>query len=116
MHAALVDLRTTSCKREALEDEVRGNPFMARRVEAQTSLALADTRIEIDASVALRSRVLVDLGYGPFDALHIAAAEAAGADVLLTTDDRLVKRTERKLGNLRITLRNPLSRITEQGL
>ena len=96
---------------------MRGNPSMARRVEAQTSLALAVTRIEIDASVALRARVLVDLGHdGPFDAIHIAAAEAAGADVLLTTDDRLVKRTERKLGNLRITVRNPLSWIKEQGL
>ena len=33
------------------------------------------------------------------DALHLAAAESGRADVLLTTDDRLLKRTARKLGN-----------------
>ena len=101
---------------EALEDEVRGNPSMERRVEAQTWLSLAATRVEIDAPVAVRAQGLVGLGYGPFDALHISAAESARADVLLTTDDRLLKRSFRKLGNPRIPVRNPLSWIKEQGL
>jgi len=33
---------------EALEDEVRDNPSMERRMEAQTTLALAVARIEIE--------------------------------------------------------------------
>lgn len=45
-----------------------------------------------------------------------AAAESAAADVLLTTDDRFLKRTARKLGNPRIPVQNPLSWIKEQGL
>lgn len=100
---------------EALEDEVRRNASMERRVEAQTILSLAVTRIEIDGPIARRARDLVGLGYGPFDALHIAAAEFMDADVLLTTDDQLVKRA-RKLGNPRIPVQNPLSWIKEQGL
>jgi predicted nucleic acid-binding protein len=100
---------------EALDDEVRRNPSLERRTEAQTTLSLAVTSIEIDEAIALRAQSLVGLGYGPFDALHLAAAESAGADVLLTTDDRLVKRTARKLGNPRIPVRNPLSWIKEQG-
>ena len=101
---------------EALDNEVQRNPSMERRVEAQTTLSLAATSIEIDEAIAVRARSLVGLGYGTFDALHLAAAESAGADVLLTTDDRLLKRAARKLGNPRIPLRNPLSWIKEQGL
>lgn len=100
---------------EALDDEVRRNRSMDRRVEAQTTLSLAVTSIKIDEDIALRAQSLVGLGYGPFDALHLAAAESAGADALLTTDDRFLKRTARKLGNPRIPVRNPLSWIKEQG-
>jgi predicted nucleic acid-binding protein len=100
---------------EALEDEIRRNPSMERRAEAQTLLSLAGTRIDIDDAIALRAQNLMGLGYGPFDALHIAAAESAGADVLLTTDDRLLKRTTRNLGNPRIPVQNPLSWNQEQG-
>jgi predicted nucleic acid-binding protein len=89
---------------------------MERRVEAQTILSLVVSRIEIDAPIILRARDLLGFGYSPFDALHIAAAESASADVLLTTDDRLLKRSARGLGNPRIPVRNPLSWIKEQGL
>jgi predicted nucleic acid-binding protein len=101
---------------EVLDDEVRRNPSMDRRVEAQTTLSLAATSTKIDEAIALRAQSLVGFGYGPFDALHLAAAESAGADALLTTDDRFLKRTARKLGNPRIPVRNPLSWIKEQGL
>lgn len=101
---------------EALDDEVRRNPLMDRRMEAQTTLSLAATSTKIDEDIALRAQSLVGLGYGPFDALHLAAAESAGADALLTTDDRFLKRTARKLGNPRIPVQNPLSWIKEQGL
>jgi hypothetical protein len=84
--------------------------------EAETTLSLAVMKTDIEGSVFLRAQDLVGVGYGPFDALHIAAAEAAGADVLLTTDDRLLKRAARQLGNPRILVRNPLSWIKEQGL
>jgi predicted nucleic acid-binding protein len=100
---------------EVLDDEVRRNPSLERRMEAQTTLSLAVTNITTSEAIAIRARRLVGLGYGPFDALHLAAAESAGAVVLLTTDDRLLKRTARKLGNPRIPVRNPVSWIKEQG-
>ena len=94
---------------EALEDEARRNPSMERRLEAETFLSLAVTTVEIDDTVARRAQRLAGLGYGPFDALHIAAAESASVDVLLSTDDRLIKRAARGLGNPRIPVRNPVS-------
>ena len=89
---------------------------MERRAQAETLLSYAGARIEIDAGVALRARGLVSVGYAPFDALHVAAAEAAGVDALLTTDDRLLRRTARKLGNPRVVVQNPVSWMKDRGL
>jgi hypothetical protein len=50
---------------EPLEDEVRRSPSMERRVEAQTILSLALTRVEVDEATAVRSQNLVGLGFGP---------------------------------------------------
>ena len=63
-----------------------------------------------------RARELESAGYGLYDALHLAAAESAGAEVLLSTDDRFVNRAARRFGNPRIPVRNPVSWIKEQSL
>jgi predicted nucleic acid-binding protein len=47
------------------------------------------------APVILRARALERHGLRGLDALHVAAAEAGGAELLVTTDDRLVKRAAR---------------------
>ena len=101
---------------EALQDEVRRNPSIERRLESEAVLSLAALTVQIDDLVVRRAQGLVAVGYGPFDALHLAAAEAAIVDVMLSTDDRLIKRASRGLGNPRIPVRNPVSWIKEQGL
>jgi hypothetical protein len=55
----------------------------------------------------------VELGYGTFDALHLATAESAGADALLSTDDRFIKRASRGVANPRIPVKNPVLWIQE---
>lgn len=52
--------------------------------------------------------MLEQIGYGPFDALHLAIAEDSGADVLLTTDDRFTRQANRGLGNPTIPM-NPVN-------
>ena len=99
---------------EALWEEVRRNPRMERRIEAEAILSLAASIVEIDTSIAFRARSLVALGYGPFDALHVGAAEAAGVDVMMTTDDRLIRRVGRAVGQPRIPVLNPLSWLEER--
>jgi predicted nucleic acid-binding protein len=105
-----VDLITS----DALEDQARRVPVLERRLETETLLSLASITVEADDAIAQRAREFVAAGYGPFDALHLAAAESAGPDVLLSTDDRFLKRAERGLGNPRIPVRNPVSWIQEQ--
>jgi hypothetical protein len=52
---------------------------------------------------------------GAFDALHLACAEQAMVDVLLTTDDRFTHQAGRLLGNPTIRVLNPVNWLQELG-
>ena len=101
---------------EALAEEIRWNPSAERRIESETLLAKASEAAEIDDRIAQRARELQSFGYGALDALHLAAAEAARVDVLLSTDDQFVRRASHGAGHPRVTVRNPLSWVREQRL
>jgi hypothetical protein len=60
-----------------------------------------------------RGKVLETLGFGSFDALHIACAESAGADVFLTTDDSLRLRALREPSKLSVHVENPAKLYAE---
>lgn len=94
---------------EALEDEVSRIPSMERRVEVETLLTLATATIEVNEAIARRAGELNQAGYGTYDALHLSAAEAAGAEALLSTDDGFTGKAARGVGAPRIPVRNPLS-------
>ena len=49
-----------------------------------------------------RTSALMRFGFTNFDALHVASAEAAGADVLATCDDRFVKSAKQAGDALRV--------------
>lgn len=62
-------------------------------------------------SLQERTAALIALGFGGFDALHVAAAELAGADVFVTTDDRLM--TLAKKGTTTVRVTDPVSLARE---
>jgi len=94
---------------EALVDEIDGNPNIEKRLENATLLALASESVEVDDSIASRAADLQTAGYGAYDALHLACAEAAQVDVLLTTDDGFIRKASRRDGRPRVVVSNPLS-------
>jgi predicted nucleic acid-binding protein len=100
----------------ALEVEISRNPDPERRHDVASLLAFAKEVVVPHAAVAERAVALEQLGFAPFDALHLASAEQGGVDVFLTTDDGLVRRAERHSGLLRIRVRNPLSWYDELAL
>jgi len=59
-------------------------------------------------------RELENLGFKAYDALHIASAEAGNADVLLTTDGRMVKLAHREADKLGISVINPVDWLREE--
>ncbi|HEU0142733.1 MAG TPA: PIN domain-containing protein [Bryobacteraceae bacterium] len=93
---------------EALLDEIDKNPDVERRLENAALLALASENVEIDDSIASRAVDLQMAGYGAYDAVHLACAEAAQVDVLLTTDDGFIRRASRQDGKPLVAVRNPL--------
>lgn len=69
------------------------DPERARRVRALLrGIAL---HVTISPSVAARAREIERFGFRGLDALHLAAAEAGRADLLITTDDRMLRRAAR---------------------
>jgi PIN domain len=70
-------------------------------------------RIRLTAEMFKRAEAVQKLGIKPADALHVAAAEHAEADVLLSCDDRLCKAAQRHHAKLRIEVQNPLTWLNE---
>ena len=94
---------------DALTDEIERNPHIERRLENAALLALASESIEVNDPIAARAANLQTAGYGAYDALHLACAEAASVDVLLTTDDDFIRKASRGVGRPRVAVLNPLS-------
>jgi predicted nucleic acid-binding protein len=100
----------------ALVAETNSNPDQERRYEVGALLLLAKETIPLDGRIIQRAKELEAFGYGAFDALHLSNAEAGNAEVLLTTDDRFIKRAARAVGSPRIRVLNPVEWLREQGL
>jgi len=94
---------------DALGDEIDRNPDLERKLGNVALLAFTSEIIEENDQIARRAEALHRLGCGLFDALHLACAEAARVDVLLTTDGSFIRKASRGDGRPRVPVRNPLS-------
>lgn len=92
----------------ALEFELEKTPNREKAEQVSSLLALAQTSIGSNEGIEARAEALISIGFKFYDALHIAFAEAANVDVMLTTDDRLLRRALRYKDELRITIENPV--------
>ena len=62
----------------------------------------------LTSAIEHRGIELNRLGFKRLDALHLAAAEALKVDVLLTTDDQLLRRAVQHSTNLTVSVLNPV--------
>ena len=92
-----------------LEVEIGRNPDPDRRRDVGALLAHANEVVVPRPAEAARAEFLVRLGFGAFDALHLACAESAAVDVFLTTDDGILRRSRRHEKVLRVKVENPIS-------
>jgi len=88
-------------------------PDPERRREVLALVVTGTVRLLVATEHVERARELKMLGFANFDALHVASAEAAGAHVLLTTDDRMVRRARRFPDKLFVRVANPLTWLEE---
>ena len=96
-----------------LAAELHRNPNTGKRQDAMALLSYAGPLISPEPNALKRAELLEAAGYGAFHALHLAGAEAAKVDALVTTDDRFIKQAARGLGNPTVRVLNPLDWLQE---
>lgn len=92
---------------EYLDFEVGQDPDGERVRRVRSLFGLVRTRVPASDTVAGRARALEQLGLRGLDALHVASAEVGGAELLVTTDDRMMRSGVRAGRDLRVRLVTP---------
>ena len=93
---------------EVLMDEIEQTPDTQKLSRTKLLSGFIQENVEIGEKETKRAKELQKEGFQLFDALHIACAEGAKADVFLSTDDRLLKLAKRFSKHLHIRVENPL--------
>jgi predicted nucleic acid-binding protein len=91
------------------ENDKHPNPD--RREEIAAWEARSERSIGLSNTLEERARQITKLGIASLDALHLASAEEGQADVLLTCDDALVRRSGRL--NLALRVLNPVAYLEQ---
>ena len=96
---------------DVLLDEILETADQGRREKVLLLYHSASEHISFTEAIFSRAKELERFNIKSFDALHVASAEAAGADVFLTTDRRLINAAKRAGTNTPV--RNPLIWLAE---
>ncbi len=99
---------------EVIDLEISRMPDGERKQKVGLLSSIARLRVVVGDAVERRAVELERLGFKAFDALHIACAEAGGADVLLTTDDRLLRKARQNRRALKVRVENPVKWLMEE--
>ena len=94
---------------EVVDLEIANAPDVKRRERLQTLFPRRHRYVRHEPQMSVRALELEQRGFSGIDALQLACAEAAGADVFLTTDDRLLRLAARHADFLRVRVANPLA-------
>jgi len=98
---------------EAVDYEVGQTPNVERRHRVESLIRYADRTIVIETSIVKRASELKEIGFGAYDALHLACAEHSNASVFLTTDDKLLRLSRECSSMLKVKVDNPLIWLKE---
>ena len=88
-------IRDSECEllwSSVLDFENSNNPFEDHMVAIREWRKLAVSCVMADIEVLQAASELMAVGVGEYDALHVASTIVGKADLVVTTDDRLVKR------------------------
>jgi hypothetical protein len=92
---------------EAIDYEISKTPDVERRRKAERIMSISREKIIVDETIAARALEIERFGLRAIDALHISIAERS-ADVLLTTDDEIIRAAINKSKNFNIRIMNPV--------
>ena len=99
---------------EIVDLEISKIPGEDRKQKVMLLSSISKMNIIIGDDIINRAKDLNNIGFKSFDAFHIACAEKGQADVLLTTDDHLLKKAMSHREFLKVRLENPLRWLMEE--
>jgi predicted nucleic acid-binding protein len=91
---------------EAIDYEISRIPDVERRVKVERIASISREKTIVDKSIISRAQGIEREGLKSMDALHLACAERS-ADVMLTTDDDIVRLATKKSASVRVRVMNP---------
>ena len=92
----------------AIKYETLRMPDMDRMLEVGLIAKRMQIKVSPTPDVHRRALILENTGFSALDAVHLAFAEKAKANVFLTSDDALLKRARRCQESLDVIVDNPL--------
>lgn len=98
---------------EVVDFEISETPDPERRRRVQSLASHVKRSIKVGRPETERAEQFEAWGFSTFDALHLACAENGGADVFLTTDDKLLRKSAVYNKQLRVRVENPLTWLRE---
>jgi len=100
-------------KSDVVDYEIEETPNMDRKIRVKKMTRFATKNIKLNSKVLERGDELKRLGIKTFDALHIASAEIGKADILLSTDKKLVSLGTKNAKKINVIIKNPLIWLRE---
>jgi len=97
---------------DALIYETEQNPLPVGQEHAKAILSKAKRILRLSDEAKSRAAQLVELGFKPLDALHLALAEIGKADYFCTCDERLLRKAQPMTG-LQVKVVSPLDLVQE---
>ena len=93
--------------------EINNTPSDERKERLWSMECRASERLELTDAIFQQSEAIQQLGFSTYDALHLAFAEIAEVDIFLSTDDKLLKRAQRCVEQIKVKVANPLAWLQE---
>lgn len=97
---------------DILQIEINENSDLERKETSLGILSIAREIVATDAQLQLRAQEFEKLGIKPFDALHLASAEAARVDYFCTCDDKLLRKAKAE-SDLKVKIVSPIELFEE---
>jgi predicted nucleic acid-binding protein len=92
---------------EVVDYEISRVPDAERRRKLERIASISIEKIIVDEAIVARALEIENLGLRATDALHISCAERY-ADIMLTTDDEILRAAMRSNSNINIKVVNPV--------
>jgi predicted nucleic acid-binding protein len=97
----------------ALIAELNQTPDIERLQNVKKLLLIAKIKVITGLWIQERAAELQIMGFSSYDATHIASAERSQADILLTTDDRLIKKAQKNSQSITVNINNPMQWLAQ---